>query len=250
MRMEHTDKPPSLFSIAQQRDESRFAINWVVQVGISIVLVVSCLSCASGKQKGGGSGASSTAASDYNPTSDLATSPFFKEATESDPYQYILRPGDQVEISVYGEDELKEDAKKVDEGGYLSLQLIGKVKVGGSTVREAETMIKNRYEGGFLNVAPVTLNVFEKAKRRFVVLGQVQSPGYYAVPRSIKIALFQAIALAGGYTRIAGSVTIKRTTSDGEYIKRYRLRKLRRLPTSEIPLVLEDDTIIVGESFF
>lgn len=178
----------------------------------------------------------------------LEDSPFFNEEEEEDPELYVLRKGDRISVTVYGEDDLRIE-QIIDGSGTVNLKLLEFTRVAGRTVKDAKAHIKERYEKDFLNNAAVSIAVVEKAKRRFVVLGQVRSPGYYEVPRSLKVDIFQAIALAGGYTRIAGRVTIKRTTSQGEEILKFKLRSLRKRGT-EIPLVAEDDTIIVGESLF
>lgn len=180
---------------------------------------------------------------------DLENSPFFKPEEEDRPDLYVLRAGDKIRVRVYGEDDLDVE-QTIDSSGTVNLELIEFTRVAGLTVRAAKAHIKEKYELDFLNNANVSITVVEKAKRRFVVLGQVRNPGYYEVPRSLKVDIFQAIALAGGYTRIAGKVTIKRTTSQGQQIIKHSLRKLRRRKGSEVPLVAEDDTIIVGESLF
>ena len=167
----------------------------------------------------------------------------------NDPTLYIIRPGDKIRIKVFDEDELNGE-HTVDSAGIIILELIESVKIGGLTVKAAKEHIHSKYETDYLFEPKITLSVIEKAKRRFVILGQVQSPGYYSVPRSIKLDIFQAIAMAGGYTRLAGKVTIKRTTSRGETSKKFRLSRLKKKPKSEVPLVAENDTIIVGESWF
>ena len=52
------------------------------------------------------------------------------------------------------------------------------------------------------------------AKRRFSILGQVNRPGSYEMPESSPggIDLLEAIAMAGGYTRIAAPerITVRR----------------------------------------
>jgi len=48
------------------------------------------------------------------------------------------------------------------------------------------------------------------AKRRFSILGQVGRPGSYEMPESVqRYRLLEAIALAGGYTRIAAPERIQ-----------------------------------------
>ena len=161
----------------------------------------------------------------------------------------MIRPGDTVEITIYDEDDLK-SKQTVDSTGHINLQFIQRVKISDLTVRKSEELIESKYGADYLIEPDARVSVIEKAKRRFVILGQVRSPGFYEVPRSLKVDVLQAIAIAGGYTRIAGNVLIKRTTSEGELKKKFSLRKLRKKPRDEIPLVAEDDTIIVGESLF
>ena len=179
----------------------------------------------------------------------IADSPYFKSKDNEIPTAYVIRPGDKVEIKVTGEEDLTA-TKTVDGSGYVNLDLVERVEIGGLTVEAAENLIESDYGKDFLIEPNVSLTVIEKAQRKFVILGQVRSPGYYSVPRSLKVDVLQAIAIAGGYTRIAGNVLIKRTTSTGEVKRKFSLRRLRKGARSDIPIVAEDDTIIVGESLF
>lgn len=174
---------------------------------------------------------------------------FFDQNSDEESDLYIIRKGDKLEVKMFDEPDLTA-TQVVDGSGRLNLELIGRIKVAELSVKQTQALIEQRYEADYLINPRATVTVTEKAQRRFVILGQVRSPGFYEVPRSLKLNVFQAIALAGGYTRIAGKVTIKRTTTEGEEIERFRIRTLRRKPKNEIPLVAEDDTIIVGESLF
>lgn len=180
---------------------------------------------------------------------DSSDSPYFQNNDPNDPNEYVIQPGDNIQIKVFEETGLDAE-QRVDRGGFLNLQLLQRVKIGGLTVVKAKEMLELKYSEGYLIEPSVTVVVIEKALRRFIILGQVRSPGFYEVPRSLKVDILQAIAIAGGYTRIAGTVMIKRTTDDGELKKKFSLRKLRKKPKHEIPMVVEDDTIIVGESLF
>lgn len=167
----------------------------------------------------------------------------------SDPQLYVIGPNDKVSVKVFQEAEL-DSSQTVDAGGNIRLELIDTVKIGGLSVVEAQKLIQKKFAEDYLQDPRVTLNIVERAKKRFVILGQVRSPGYYEVPRSIRLNIFQAMALAGGYTRLAGKVIIKRTTSRGEEIRKFRLKRLENKPQNEIPIIAEDDTIIVGETYF
>ncbi len=184
-----------------------------------------------------------------NGTAKEEISPFFRNRGIEDPDEYVIRPGDTVELKIF--DEAALDIKQViDEAGRVDLQLVGRLRIGGMPLKSAQELIRKKYDEEFLIDPVVNLTVLEKAKRRFVILGQIRNPGYYEVPRSLKLDVLQAIALAGGYTRIAGTVTLKRTTKNGEEKKKYSIRKLKRMPLGELPKVYEEDTIIVSESFF
>jgi len=177
-------------------------------------------------------------------------SPFFKNPTFEDPDLYVIRPADKVEVKVFNEADLDRSDLTVDEAGRVNLELIGRVTIAGKTVKDAQALITKMYDADFLIDPLVRLTVLEKAKRRFVILGQVRNPGFFEVPRSLRLDILQALALAGGYTRIAGKVTHKRTTRDGEEVKRYSIKQLKRMKQSELPMIFEDDTVIVEESFF
>jgi protein involved in polysaccharide export with SLBB domain len=176
-------------------------------------------------------------------------SPYFQNNDPDDPAEYVIRPGDEIEVVISEEPDLK-TTQTVDSSGHINLQFVKRVKIGELTVKKSEDLIAFKYKEDYLIEPSATVSVIKKAKRRFVILGQVSSPGFYEIPRSLKVDILQAIAIAGGYTRIAGTVLIKRTTSDGELKKKFNLRKLRKMPLHKIPIVAEDDTIIVGESLF
>jgi hypothetical protein len=61
----------------------------------------------------------------------------------------------------------------------------------------------------------ITLTVLEYAKRRFTVLGQVQKPGTFEIPSEESVGFLEAIAMAGGFTRLAntGKIVVTRMVS-------------------------------------
>lgn len=85
---------------------------------------------------------------------------------------------------------------------------------------------------------------------RFKILGEVNKPGFYEVPRDIGIDLLDAIAIAGGYEKLADDVTLKYTDEGKEKVETFKLRDLKRTPESQIPKLRTNATIMVGESIF
>lgn len=85
----------------------------------------------------------------------------------------------------------------VDNDGMANLPVVGLVKVGGLTVREAEAAIKSAV-GKFVNdpglTVTVSLNNF-----RYSVIGEVKNPGLFTAANG-KVNIFEALAGAGDLT--------------------------------------------------
>jgi len=216
-------------------------------------LVPSTPSDASGAARGGLASAPVTAqaSSAAGQTAELVrgSEPF--SAVAGDLSGYRLRVGDSLEIKVYQEDDLNA-VVQVDHEGGISLALIGRVAVLGLTLDAAQRLIAQRYDADYLVNPQVLLTVKQLAPRRFSVIGEVTRPGVFEIPAREKVNLLQAIAMAGGYTRLADSskIRIRRVTEKGEEIIRLNGRTLAREAVEVVPVVMDNDTISVGLSFF
>jgi polysaccharide export outer membrane protein len=164
---------------------------------------------------------------------------------------YLIRSGDTLEVRVYQEEDLNTKTR-VDEEGTVVLPLIGRMSVRGLTTEAARQRIADRYGADYLQHPQVTVLVGEFAPRRFVMMGQVSRPGVYEIPSSERLNLLQAIAMAGGYTKIADptKIRIRRSKEKGEEILRFNAKALATGGGGEVPLILSDDNITVGESAF
>ena len=96
------------------------------------------------------------------------------------------------------------------------------------------------------------MTVFEYGKRRFAVLGEVQKAGTFDMPEREKVTLLDAIAMAGGYTRIAdpSKVTLKRKDGGKETVIRLNAKTMAKDVRTGAFEVLPGDVITVGESLF
>ena len=164
---------------------------------------------------------------------------------------YRIRVGDTLEIKVYQEDELNA-AVRVNQEGVISLPLVGSIAVQGLTPEAAQQAVIKRYDTEYVINPQVMLTVKEFAPRRFSVGGEVVKPGVYEIPAREKVTLLQAIALAGGYTKLGDptKVRIRRMTKQGEEILKFNAKALASDAADKIPEVLEDDNINVGVSLF
>ena len=174
------------------------------------------------------------------------------EGTASGPdSNYVLSANDMVKVKVFQEDDL-ESTLRVSKDGTATFPLIGVVKIGGKSPQDAAKLIRDLLAKDYLVNPQVNLTVIEYAKRRFVVLGQVQKPGAYDMPDRDSMRLLQAIGMAGGYTRIAdpGKITLKRTHGGKEEIFKLNAKSMAKGDSKAEFEVLPGDVITVGESIF
>ncbi len=169
----------------------------------------------------------------------------------SAPAGYVLTPNDQIAVEVFGEDDLRTNGRLNGEGN-LSLPLLGSVRLVGLTLTQAASRLTELYGRDYLVSPKVNVTLVGYAKRRFTVLGQVNRPGSYEMPEGSPggIDLLEAVALAGGYTRIAAPerISVRREGTSGDQVLRVNAKRLAKGSTGF--RVLPGDTITVGESIF
>ena len=171
----------------------------------------------------------------------------------SAPTGYILSANDQVAVEVFGEDDLRTNGRLNGEGN-LSVPLIGSVHLAGLTLTQAAARLTDLYGRDYLVNPRVNVMLVGYAKRRFTMLGQVNRPGSYEMPDGSPegIDLLEAVAMAGGYTRIAAPerVSVRRHSNSGrDEIIRVDAKRLARGDRGNFT-VLPGDAITVGESIF
>jgi polysaccharide export outer membrane protein len=163
-----------------------------------------------------------------------------------------LGPNDSVGVEVFGEDDLRTNGRLNPEGN-LSVPLLGSVHLGGLTLTQAASKLTELYGRDYLVNPKVNVMLLGYAKRRFSILGQVNRPGSLEMPESSPggIDLLEAIAMAGGYTRIAAPerITVRRQGSNGDQIFKVNAKKFNKANGGGF-LVQPGDTITVGESIF
>ena len=134
-----------------------------------------------------------------------------------------------------------------------SVPLLGSVHFAGLTLTQAASKLTELYGRDYLVNPKVNVMLLGYAKRRFSILGQVGRPGSYEMPESSPggIDLLEAIALAGGYTRIAAPerITVRRQSANGDQIFKVNAKKFNKGGGGGFR-VEPGDTITVGESIF
>lgn len=130
---------------------------------------------------------------------------------------YILQPSDLIRVVVFQEPDLLREVRITQEY-TITLPLIGTIDVRNKTVRQAEEIIRSLYDKDYLVNPQINLTVLEYTQRTVQVVGSVNQPGAVVFPPEQKMGLVEAIARAGGQSRIADlkRVRLTRTSPEGK----------------------------------
>ncbi|MDR3553312.1 MAG: polysaccharide biosynthesis/export family protein [Syntrophobacteraceae bacterium] len=133
-------------------------------------------------------------------------------AVPSNSADYLIAPGDVLEIAIYGEDGLDKRKLVVRPDGKVSFPLVGDVRAGGLTTEQVKAEVEGKARK-FIPEAVATVSVRQLDSMQYYVLGKVAKPGMFNVSRPITV--LQALALAGGNTTFADEKHIEIVRSDG-----------------------------------
>lgn len=155
------------------------------------------------------------------------------------PEEYKLAAGDELKITVFGEDRFDTEYQ-VSSAGNLTFPLVGNVAVTGWTVMEVKTYLQNSLAQGYLNDPRVAVEVVNY--RPFFILGEVVRPGKFEYGDNLTAT--QAVALAGGFTYRADQRQLFIRRAGEQQERSYSLRDGRPIYVSP------GDTIRIGERYF
>jgi protein involved in polysaccharide export with SLBB domain len=119
------------------------------------------------------------------------------------PKNYIVGPGDELYIDIYGASEQYYEAK-VNSEGKLLLQNIGPIAVSGLTIEQATQRIKSRLSSIYTGMSGSNPNTYAQVSLgslrtiRVHLAGEVKVPGTYSL--SSLASVFNALYMAGGPT--------------------------------------------------
>ncbi len=163
---------------------------------------------------------------------------------------YTLNPGDALSVSVWREDELRRDLVVLPDG-TISFPLAGSVSVAGLRTDEVEQLLAQRL-AKYIPDAVVSVSVTGASGYRVYVIGAVNQPGEFQVPR--RITVMQALSLAGGLNPFAGedSIRVLRRQAGKTVAIPFEYSEVKRGRALETDIELQSgDTVVVGgESLF
>ena len=108
---------------------------------------------------------------------------------------YLLGPEDVIEITVWGNEDLKR-VVPVSLEGTITFPMIGEVRAAGKSTQQLEKELARRLGDGYIKNPQITVTVKEYKSQKVYVMGQVEKPGTYPVTKDNNL-LF-VLSQAGG----------------------------------------------------
>lgn len=115
---------------------------------------------------------------------------------------YLLGPGDLLQITVFETKELNAEVR-VSSRGFISLPLLDTVGVSNLTAAEAEEKIETLLKNKYLQDPHVSVYIKEHVSKQITLVGSFKKPGTYDYVSKRK--LLDVIAIAEGLSDNAGS---------------------------------------------
>ncbi|MGA0531067.1 polysaccharide biosynthesis/export family protein [Hansschlegelia sp. KR7-227] len=150
---------------------------------------------------------------------------------------YVLASGDRLRVNVFGQPNLS-NSYAVEPDGSISMPLVGRLKVSGSTSDQVRTTLETRLKSGYLRDPNVSVEI--ESYRPFFILGEVTNAGQY--PYVAGMTAQNAVAIASGFSPRAVRSRVELTRRNGD-----------RVFKAEVPLtypIRPGDTITVEERWF
>jgi len=180
----------------------------------------------------------------------------FAGALSAQQNDYIVGPQDVLTVTVYDQADLT-GKYPVDGDGTLTFPLIGRVKVGGLSLRSVETELKKQLANGYLKNPQVSVAVEQFKSQRIFVMGEVRAPGTY--PLSGDMTVIEALARAGSTTNdsaedvmivrpaagSAGSGPVSPEQQKDATVIHVNVRDLQAGKLSQNVLLRDGDTLVV-----
>jgi polysaccharide export outer membrane protein len=177
----------------------------------------------------------------------LGWSPATAQAPSAATNEYRLGSGDVVRINVYQNPDLTLEAR-IGEGGTISYPLLGTVRLGGSTVGQAEkTIADGLRSGNFVKQPQVSILVVQVRGNQASVLGQVNRPGRFPIEVA-DMRLSDLLAVAGGINGAGADTLTLVGTRDGKPMRKViDLPAIFRSDSRENDVIVRDGDVVYVE---
>ena len=159
-----------------------------------------------------------------------------------DPKEYIVGPGDELTISLWGELNITHILSITPEGTLL-VPRIGSIYVGGLLLSDAKREIENEISQQYRNVE-LTITLTNLRKFKVSVAGEVNNPGTYVSFANQRVS--EIVEKAGGFKSNSSKRNIMLKRQNGVEIKVDVLKFLVAGDNRENPYVLDGDIVYVA----
>lgn len=213
----------------------------------SLMLIVSfaVLPACSSSNLALGSSSNSNDGTALNPQNVFASNAELDYSSKAE--EYRIGVADLLETSVFRAEEFSRPAR-VDSGGYISLPLLGNIKVEGLTPVQAEQRIAELLRQKYLQNPQVTVFVKEYSSQKITLDGSFKTPGVYPITAG-QINLIQALALGNGLDDLADPAKVVLFRKTGDRVKAYQLNvNAIRKGESKTPYLRNNDIIVAHRS--
>ena len=153
---------------------------------------------------------------------------------------YLIHGNDQLNVVVYGDQSLTQTVTVLPNGD-ISMPLVGPVHVGGLTPDQAAKTIARSLQK-FVKHPVVTVSVAQEGQLNVLVLGNVKTPGKYALPPNSRVT--DAIAAAGGIGPTDGPYPDARVGASSGSATTVSLQKLLHDGDTSQNVPVQDSSIV------
>ncbi|MEY3608607.1 MAG: hypothetical protein RLZZ447_1395 [Verrucomicrobiota bacterium] len=169
--------------------------------------------------------------------------------------EYLLQPQDLLRIFIFQHDDLNKqtEAVRISDSHTISLPLVNTIDLRGKTARQAEEIIRAAYDREYLVNPQVSVIVMKYAERSVNVVGQVNNAGRVLFPQEKGLTIVEAIALAGGQTRLADlkKVRLTRKMANGDtVVEEIDVDALMKRGGRDAVQLQRDDVLFIPERAF
>jgi len=164
---------------------------------------------------------------------------------------YLLQPGDLVEIKVFMEDNMDRE-QRISGKGTITFPFIGNIKIAGHSVSSAEELISQALRKYIIR-PQVSMLIKEYGNKTVYVLGQVSKPSSIEIPPEHNLTVLEAISSAGGFTDVAAQakVRILRDDKGKREVIDVDVTQITKLGDKSLDIPLKPgDVIYVPQSMF
>jgi polysaccharide export outer membrane protein len=163
---------------------------------------------------------------------------------------YRINPGDDLEISVWGDDRLAKVVRVLPDGTF-GFPLVGTVMAAGLLPSDVQRIITAGLKPQYKDVVPqVTVSIKSPGGYQFSIIGKVRAPGTFTPGRYVNA--LEAIGIAGGPAEFANTNKIKIIRKVGQQLQTIPVSltaalkgDFDQLSAREIPPIQSGDTMVV-----